>query len=657
MQRKGVPFTGFVPTTAMVTPDTNGNYDESSNPFSTQLNNPYPYITTVGGVTTSTTYPFICNAATGLPVTPNPAGVNGGGSQGPPTVATPACDVIPASMISPQVRPWLRFIRHLTFQAIPSITTRTNPFESSTREHGTSASTTIFPARTQHLGASATTRQPTTSPEARRPGRNKTLLAATNTLPTTGATPCSPKPTSSPPATINQFNAGFNRIFNHILSYGTGSCEAATLDIPGADLGSKCDGITGYPAGLNQATNDCESCGLTSFQMSSYFSIGDRGYAPYQGGTNVYSVGDTIDLIRGKHDIRVGATYRAEEMNIRNNAFQDGYVVNFALGTNDNIGDLLLGAMGVFAAHDQTFLGATVGRRFRLIRPFVQDDWRVTSNLTLNLGVAWALVTPETEVKNRQANFDVTNLTWYVPAGSPGITGCANCVSTNGRVGIQFDKTALEPRIGLAWKPFGGDKTVVRSGYSIYHDSSWDQGGQGLWQNPPYYAEVDPAFYPNVTPFSGVCAFGATNCGLSFGFLLQCAPTCPASTTPVGNGAIYSSPVNPQAYSGTIQSMNRNFKQGVIQQFNLNVERQLPGDIVLTVGYAGTRSAHILVSQVDENIRTPPPAPTTAVRQDTRWVVILVPPTLSPISPIRMPRLASPSPATTASVKPAMTPF
>jgi hypothetical protein len=610
MQRKGVPFTGFVPTTAMVTPDANGNYDESSNPFGTQLNNPYPYITTVGGVTTSTTYPFICNAATGLPVTPNPAGSsNGGGSQGPPTVATPACDVIPAAMISPQgaavaaLYPAPNVSGNSLYNYANQPVRKLNEGTWDIRlDHNFSSKDSAFGRFSYDQ---ATNYVPGGSPT----WSEQNAFGSNQYIANHGRNAAFSETHVFSPTTINQFNAGFNRIFNHILSYGTGSCEAANLDIPGADLGSKCDGITGYPASLNQATNDCESCGLTSFQMSQYFSVGDRGYAPYQGGTNVYSVGDTIDLIRGKHDIRVGLTYRAEEMNIRNNAFQDGYIVNFGLGTNDNIGDLLLGAMGVFAAHDQTFLGATVGRRFKLVRPFVQDDWRVTSNLTLNLGVAWALVTPETEVKNRQANFDVTNLTWYVPAGSPGITGCTNCVTTNGRVGIQFDKTALEPRIGLAWKPFGGDKTVVRSGYSIYHDSSWDQGGQGLWQNPPYYAEVDPSFYPNVTPYSGVCPFGATNCGLSFGFLLQCTPTCPASTTPVGNGAIYSSPVNPQAYSGTIQSMNRNFKQGIIQQFNLNVERQLPGDVVLTVGYAGTRSAHILVSQVDENIEDPSACP------------------------------------------------
>ena len=295
---------------------------------------------------------------------------------------------------------------------------------------------------------------------------------------------------------INQINVGYNRIFNHILSFGTGTCEAALLGIPGADLASQCDSITGYPASLNQAPQECVSCGLTSFDMTAYFSVGDRGYAPYQGGTNVYSASDTLDLIRGKHNIRFGAVFRAEEMNVRNNAFQDGYVVETGSGTGDDIADLLMGGHGRFRRARPNISWGTTGRRWKLFRPFVQDDWRVTSNLTLNLGFAWALATPETEVQNRQANFDVQNLKWYVPKGSPAMSGCTTSASPpTARVGIQFDKTALEPRIGFAWKPMGSDKTAVRAGYGIVHDSAWNQGGQGLWQNPPYYAEVDPCTF------------------------------------------------------------------------------------------------------------------------------------------------------------------
>ncbi|MGB8011501.1 MAG: carboxypeptidase-like regulatory domain-containing protein [Terriglobales bacterium] len=583
MQRKGVPFTGYVPTAAMYTPDANGNYNESSNPLgTTTLINPYTPYQIIAPSTTPGPVPFQCMVATGLPETPTSTG-----SQPYVLNTTQACPIIPGALVNP-IGASVAALYPLPNASGSGFNYANQPVRKLNEgtgdirvDHNFSSKDSIF-ARFSY--DQATNYVPGGSPT----WSEQNAFGSNQHIENHGRNAAVSETHVFSATTINQFNVGYNRIFNHINSYGTGTCEAAKLGIPGADLGAACDSITGYPASLNQSTKDCESCGLTSFQMGSYFSIGDRGYAPYQGGTNVYSVGDTLDLIRGKHEIRVGMTFRANEMNVRNNAFQDGYIVNFGSATNDDIGDLLLGTMGVFAAHDQTFLGATTGRRFKLFRPYIQDDWRVTSNLTLNIGLAWALVPPETEVRNRQANYDVTNLTWYVPSGSPGVTGCTNCVATDGRVGIQFDKTALEPRIGLSWKPFGGDKTVIRAGYAIYHDSSWDQGGQGLWQNPPYYAEVDPA--------TGVCLPTAVGCGLQNGFL------------PAG-GVPFSSPQNPGSYTGSIQSQNRNFKQGVIQQFNLNVERQLPGNVVLTAGYAGTRSAHILVSQLNENLNEPSACP------------------------------------------------
>ncbi len=393
--------------------------------------------------------------------------------------------------------------------------------------------------------------------------------------------------------TINQFNAGFNRIFNHILSFGDRSCASARLGIQGANLGSQCDSVTGYPATLNQSTKDCISCGLSSTTMTNYWSLGDRGFAPFQGGTNVFSISDSFDMIRGKHDIRVGAQVRANQMNVETNAFQDGFLIPFGI-TGDTAADLLLGQIGL-GIHDQTFTGATTGRRWKLFRPYIQDDWRVTNNLTLNIGLGWAIVTPITEAQNRQANFDAATGRLLV-AGSASISGCSLCVHTDGRVGIEVDKTALEPRIGFAWKPRGSQTTVLRGGYAIYHDSSWNQGAQGLWENPPYLAESDNLIFAHGG--EAACPFGNTtdNCGIQRVFL---QPNLQPTTAPP----------NPSIFPGTVQAQNLDFKQGMIQQFNLNVERQMPGNVVATIGYAGSRSSHILVDGMNLNIHSPDACP------------------------------------------------
>jgi len=250
--------------------------------------------------------------------------------------------------------------------------------------------------------------------------------------------------------------------------------------------------------------------------MTNYWSLGDRGFAPFQGGTNVFSISDSFDMIRGKHDIRVGAQVRANQMNVETNAFQDGFLIPFGI-TGDTAADLLLGQIGL-GIHDQTFTGATTGRRWKLFRPYIQDDWRVTNNLTLNIGLGWAIVTPITEAQNRQANFDAATGRLLV-AGSASISGCSICVHTDGRVGIELDKTALEPRIGFAWKPRGSQTTVLRGGYAIYHDSSWNQGAQGLWENPPYLAESDNLIFAHGG--EAACPFGNTtdNCGIQRVFL------------------------------------------------------------------------------------------------------------------------------------------
>jgi len=390
--------------------------------------------------------------------------------------------------------------------------------------------------------------------------------------------------------TINVISGGFNRIFNFIKSYGYGTCEGNKIGILNANLDSTCNPGGGIPGIENQSPQYCVSCGLTSIQPPSggYWSLGDRGFAPFQGGTNVFSISDSFDMIRGKHDIKIGGSIRAMQMNVLTNSYQDGF---FAIGqqTQDAMADLLMG-LYVFGEHDQTFKGATTGRRWKLFRPYVEDDWRATPNLTVNLGLAWAMQTPITEAENRQANFDYNSKCTPQPTCNLLIPG----VNTDARVGVQMNWSALEPRIGLSWKVLGSQATVLRAGYAIFHDSSWNIGGQGLPNNPPFQASsaMGPFGFPGSCPTPVFpSAPSVQTCVISGGY-------------PVGLG-VYNTPPSITNFFGTVQSQNLNFKQGMIQQFNFNVEHQLPGNIVLTAGYAGSRSSHILVNGLNLNVHSP----------------------------------------------------
>jgi hypothetical protein len=572
-QRHGIPFQGLIPTPDMKL----GDY--SLDPFGVPRgpNNPNGF----GNLTNLFSFqPFQCNGSG------NPIPANSNGSQNPGT----PCNKIPANMIDPTGQAMMNLYPTsnasnaqvgYNFTNVPIRKLREDEFDVRL-DHSFSSKDSAF-ARFSY--DQATTFQPGGTTEFAEQG----TFASTVTFANHGRNVALSETHVFSERTVNLINAGFNRIFNHITSFADRSCKSAALGIQGANLGSHCNSLTGYPPSLDQSTKDCISCGLSSTQVGGYWSLGDRGFAPFQGGTNVFSVSDSLDMIRGKHDIRVGGQVRAQQLNVRTNAFQDGFLIPFGI-SGDATADLLMGQIGL-GIHDQTFTGATTGRRWKVFRPFVQDDWRVTNNLTLNLGLAWVFVTPTTEAQNRQANFDVVSGKLFV-AGSASISGCGICVQSDGRVGIQLDKTALEPRIGLAWKPLGSQNTAIRAGYAIYHDSSWNLGGQGLWQNPPYLAESDN--------FNGVpnCPFGNTtiNCGIQRVFLQ-------ANLQPI------MAPPNPATFPGTVLSQNRDFKQGLIQQYNLNVEHQLSGNFVLTVGYAGSRSTHILVNGMNLKITSPNACP------------------------------------------------
>jgi hypothetical protein len=392
------------------------------------------------------------------------------------------------------------------------------------------------------------------------------------------------------PTVLNEAAFGYNRIFDYISSQGTGSCISAMLGIPGANLGCP-SGTTCLPGAY--------SCGLVSTEFSqNYWALGDRGYSPFQGGTNIFSFRDSLDVIRGKHDIHVGLDFRANQMNVGTEAFQDGFWLVGETGftyTGNPEADFLLGLTGG-AIHDQTYEGPVTGRRWKIYRPFGEDNWRVSPSLTLNLGLAWDMTTPITEARGRLAN--------YIPSTGQLLVANQNGVSSS--AGVNMDWTALEPRIGATWKVFGSEKTVLRAGFALFHDSAWSQGAQGLWQNPPFLGESDnfPTFAPacptyatssNSAPYvPSYCSTLPANAG---------ATVSPASVS--GGFALIPTPPTAANFQGTFYSQPTDFKLGRVRQYNLNIERQLPGGVVLTTGYAGSRGNHILVAGNDLNTGSP----------------------------------------------------
>ncbi|HTQ56063.1 MAG TPA: carboxypeptidase regulatory-like domain-containing protein [Bryobacteraceae bacterium] len=555
-QRHGIPFTGLVPSAAM----RNGDFtnDPFGNPSSVTLSNPY--------MTGAPDSHFQCDpSGNPLPVAPD-------GSQS----LGVDCNKIPRGLTNSTGQQMINLYPlpnannpALGYNYVNEPVRRLNEGEFDARlDHNFSPKDSLFARFSYDQAASFV---PGGSPGF----AEANAFGSTQDITNHGRNAALSETHIFSPNTVNQVNVGYNRIFNFITSYGSGSCEASKLGIPGANLG----GI---------------SCGLTSTELSGYWSLGDRGYAPFQGGTNVFSISDSFDMIRGSHDIKIGAQVRDNQMNVLASGFQDGFWIFAGDWGGDPAAGLLLGLPDL-AIHDQTFNGTITGRRWKMVRPYVQDDWRVTKDLTLNLGLAWALVTPISEAANRQANFDLSTQTFLVSGQG-----------ANKWAGVQFDKTALEPRVGLAWKPFGSQRTVVRGGYAIFHDSSWNQGAQGLWQNPPYYAESDAfAFSFGVN----YCPFSTSACATTYGQTPYPALSIsPTAFTPPGTATgfpLFNAPPDPNSFTGTIQSQNLNFKLGRVQQFNANVEHQLPGDVVLTVGYAGSRASHILVDGNNLNVGSP----------------------------------------------------
>jgi len=261
---------------------------------------------------------------------------------------------------------------------------------------------------------------------------------------------------------------------------------------------------------------------------------------PFQYIQNKFTERDDLKWIRGAHTISMGATFRREQLNPYAYTYWNGFY-------------LFTSMPNFFSGLPASFTGAPNGgtntnRAERDIRltPYVQDDWKVNSRLTLNIGLRYDWESNPIEIHN---NF-------FNAVGPPFGTGFQNVPHA---FASNPSNKNFDPRVGLAWDVFGDHKTALRAGFGIFHDTLQTYTFSSAYlTNPPYLTEnqVFTNGDPNwPTPFVG----GGTP-------LL--------SNT---NGTYYGIHTTPYTL-----------------QYTLSVQRQLPGNTLLTVGYEGTRGVHLL---------------------------------------------------------------
>jgi hypothetical protein len=202
---------------------------------------------------------------------------------------------------------------------------------------------------------------------------------------------------------------------------------------------------------------------------------------------------------------------------------------------------------------------------------FVQDDWRATDALTLNLGLRYEARTPWTETNARQDSVNIlTGAIQFsgntpVPAGVVGSNGFSNALYKS-----DYGLLDFQPRLGFAWSPKSwGGKTVVRGAFDI---SSYLEGtgtNLRLTQNPPF------------TPSQ----VEASNVGTGVGYTTETAFS--SAAPPSGNPFIGATML---AWSGTVEP-------AVSDQWNVSIQRQIANNTTIQVGYVGQRTTHLMVPE------------------------------------------------------------
>ena len=329
------------------------------------------------------------------------------------------------------------------------------------------------------------------------------------------------------------------------------------------------------------------------FEVAGFNAFGPRN--PSQNTTNTISLQGSLSLIRGQHSYKIGGEVRDNRINARGASFSWGggqftFSPNFTR-RDPNVADVTQGSAlaSLLLGYPN---GGTVddlsrpGFRWKYYAAYLQDDFKVSRKLSLNLGLRYdyeAAPIERFDQQNRGFGFDQTSPLAAQIRNRPGFSECPACANLRGgllfanvngqpRQAFDADKNNFQPRVGVAYQ--FDDKTVLRGGYGLYYFPQAEFGGTtGFTISTPFVSTTGggaQAFIPATTlsnPFpSGI----QQPTGASQGLLTQ-----------AGSSIIFSNP-------------ERRIPR--IHEFSFGAQRQLPWGFKFDLSYVGSRSQDILTN-------------------------------------------------------------
>jgi hypothetical protein len=311
--------------------------------------------------------------------------------------------------------------------------------------------------------------------------------------------------------------------------------------------------------GFTYSPSLASAAGPPFIQVNGYTSVGDPITGPRNTYENAFDYSGALSWVRGAHELKFGGGYQHLQVNALQGIATNGFFVFAPFPVTNSFASFLWGVPVVFLQGRGDFNRGIRGNAFN---GYVQDTYKLNRRVTLNYGLRYELPFPYTEIHNRQTLFIPGRQSTVVPSARAGLLYPGDKGVPAGL--IPTFKKGFAPRVGVAWDPMGNAKWLVTSAYGVFYEPYYTgQGGplQSPISAPPYLQtpQVGPSPFFNFSdPFNGN------------------PPIAGQFSTPLTNLTV--TPNLPLPYT---------------QDWDLNIQRAFGQDLLLQVGYVGTKGTKL----------------------------------------------------------------